>query len=307
MASNSLPDGIEALFTLAEDMADGLNAHQVALGVLQNTETKTRTDLTAGQMAQANFLAARTAKTVLITTQTVADSNAKAFIGVTRDVLAVTLGGQWSQVWEATGFPNLSLAVPSTLAERQALLASLQGYLTANPTKENAPLLVTAAQAGTLFTALSNARSAVNAGLTNIGQKKTLRDAAETVLRKRLRGVIDELSQLMPDDDPRWLAFGLVPPAGSDQPDTPEDLVLTAGAAGTVVADWSDAARADHYRVYKQLVTIDPDFVLAASVSDSDVTLTSLPTGLTLKVRVVSVNSQSDASPPSEIKQIVVP
>lgn len=307
MASNKLPQGMDVLFTLAEDMADGLNAHQVTLGVAHNTETKVRADLLAGQTAQGIFLAARTAKTGLITAQTVADSNAKAFIGITRDVLAVTLGGQWSQVWEATGFPNQSLAVPTKMEERQALLAALQMYLVANPMQENAPLAVTAAQGGLRFTALSDARSAVNAGLTLIGQKKSLRDTAETTLRKRLRDVIDELAQLMPDDDSRWLAFGLVPPAGSDQPDLPENLVLTAGGPGVVLADWSDAARADHYRVYKQLVGIDPDFVLAASPADSDVSLIGLPSGQTVNVRVVSVNSQADTSPPSETKSLVIP
>jgi len=276
MASNNLPRGIDALLTLAEDMADGLNTHAVAIGILQNTEAKVRTDLLAAATAETSFRNAQTAKIGLTTTQTVADSNGKAFIGITRDVLAVTLGGQWSQVWEATGFPNQSLAIPAKIGDRQALLAALQAYLTANPAKENAPLGVTAALAGTRFTALSDARSAVNAGLVESGQKKVLRNTAETNLRTRLRGTIDELDQLLDDLDPRWYAFGLVPPGLSDQPDQPADLVLTAGASGVVLADWSDAARAVAYRVYKQLVGSDPDFTLAVTVSDSDTTLSGM-------------------------------
>jgi len=307
MATNTLPRGIDELFTLAEDMADGLNAHAVAIGILQNTEAKVRADLLAARTAETNYGNAQAAKKALTDTQTVADSNAKAFIGITRDVLAVTLGGQWSQVWVPTGFPNQSLAIPSKMGDRQALLAALQAYLTANPTKENAPLGVTAAQAGTLFTALSNARSAVNAGLVESGQKKALRDTAELALRTRLRGTIDELDQLLEDLDPRWYAFGLVPPGLSDQPDQPADLVLTAGAAGSVLADWSDAARATGYRVYRQVVGVDPDFVLSVSVSDSDCTLTGLPSAATVKVKVIAVNADGDESPPSDIQQIVVP
>ena len=307
MASNTLPSGLDALFTLAEDMADGLNAHAVAIGVLQNTEAKVRADLLAAQTAQNNYVASRAAKIGLTTAQTVADSNAKAFIGITRDVLAVTLGGQWSQVWEATGFPNQSLAIPTTLEERQALLAALQAYLTANPTKENAPLGVTAAQAGTLLTALSDARSAVNNGLVENGQKKALRDTAERTLRTRLRGTIDELDQLLDDNDPRWHAFGLIPPAQIGPPDRPANLVLTQGVAGSVLADWADSARAVAYRVYKQVVGVDPDFVLAVTVSDSDCTLSGLPSGATVKVKVVAVNADGDESPPSETKQILVP
>jgi hypothetical protein len=122
-----------------------------------------------------------------------------------------------------------------------------------------------------------------------------------------MRGTIDELGQLLDDLDPRWYAFGLVPPGLSDQPDQPADLVLTAGAPGSVLADWSDAARAVSYRVYKQVVGTDPDFILAVTVSDSDATLTGLPSAATVKIRVVAVNADGDVSPPSETKQIVVP
>jgi fibronectin type 3 domain-containing protein len=84
-------------------------------------------------------------------------------------------------------------------------------------------------------------------------------------------------------------------------------LILTQGAAGTVLADWSDAARAVSYRVYQQVVGVDPDFTLALTVSDSDGTLSSLPSAATLKVKVIAVNSDGDESSPSETKQILVP
>lgn len=306
MASNTLPQGIEALFTLAEDMADGLNAHETAVGVKQNTQTAVRAALSDAQTKQSAFLAARSAQKSLTAAQTVADSNAKAFIAAARSVLATYLGAGWSQAWVATGFPNQSTAVPSTMAERQALLASLQAYFTANPSQENAPLNVTAARAGTLFTALSDARSAVNAGLVDAGQKKAARDASETALRRRMRGLVDELTQLVAEDDPRWYAFGLNPPAAPDTPDVPDGLVLTAGEAGTVLADWADAARAEHYRVFKQVVGTDPDFVAVAMVNDSDATLSGLPSGGTVRVRVTAVNEAGE-SLPSESAEMVVP
>ena len=40
MASNLLLANLDLLFTLAEDMADGLAVYQGAIGVLQNTEPK---------------------------------------------------------------------------------------------------------------------------------------------------------------------------------------------------------------------------------------------------------------------------
>lgn len=75
---------------------------------------------------------------------------------------------------------------------------------------------------------------------------------------------------------------------------------------GEVVADWSDAPRADRYRVWKQVVGVDAEFVAFGTPTDSDFTLTGLPSGATVKVRVTAVNDAGE-SEASETKQIVVP
>src|ERR1035441_731387 len=60
-----------------------------------------------------------------------------------RSVLANNLGENWNQSWTATGFPDLSTAVPATQAKRQALLLSLKNFFAANPGYEvNTPKLV---------------------------------------------------------------------------------------------------------------------------------------------------------------------
>ena len=160
MAANALPAGMDGLMTLGEDIADGLAALGAALGMVHYTEAVVRGKLTALQTTQAEFLTAKAAKLGLTTAQTVADSNGRAFISTARNVLATFLGGEWTQAWEPTGFPNQSTAVPATLAERQALLGMLKLYFTANAAQEVAALNVTAARANTLFNALSDTRSA---------------------------------------------------------------------------------------------------------------------------------------------------
>ena len=306
MASNQLPVAIDPLFTLAEDMADGCHAHEAAIGLKQNKEADVRADLTAAITAQTDFKASQTAKLALSSAVTVADSNAKAFIGSARRVLINFLGDGYSQAWDATGFPNQSTGVPATQGERQALLQSLKNYFTANPAQANAPLNVTAAQAGTLFTALSDARSAAADGNTVSGQKKNVRDAAVTKLRTRMSGLMNELGQLLDDNDPLWLAFGLNQPGASSLPDQADSLVLTAGGAGVVLADWSDASRATRYRVFKQVVGVDANPVAAATVTDSDYTFTGLPAGKSVKVYIVAANDAGDAHP-SDTAEIVVP
>jgi hypothetical protein len=120
MASNQLPKPLDDLFTLAEDMADGCHNHQAAIGLKQNLEVDVRADLDAAITAQADYQAALSAKTDFSTAVIVADSNGKAFISSARRVLANNLGETWNQSWTATGFPDLSTAVPATQAKRQA-------------------------------------------------------------------------------------------------------------------------------------------------------------------------------------------
>src|ERR1041385_3703305 len=151
MATNALPQQLDQIETLAEDMADGLHDHEAAVKVKQNTEAAVRLDLDAAKSAGSDYDAQVSANKALNTAATVADSNAKAFIGGAKRVLVTYLGSRWSQAWVATGVPNNSLAIPGTMGERQALLWSLKVYFTANPAQENAPLDVTAARAETLY------------------------------------------------------------------------------------------------------------------------------------------------------------
>ena len=306
MASNNLPDSIQELFTLGMDMADGLHAHKTAVGIKQNTEVAFRADLDATIAAQTAHLNAQAAKAGLSTAVTLADSNAKAFISAARRQLANYLGENYSQAWAATGFPDQSVGVPGTQAKREALLQALQTYFTANAGQENAALNVTAARAGTLFMAMADARNAAAEGNAVAGQKKNLRDAAEKTLRTRMSGLIGELGQLLDDTDPVWLAFGLNLPGATNVPDPADNLVLTAGGPGTVLADWSDASRATRYRVFKQIVGVDAAMMAVATVTDSDYTFAGLPAGKTLRVKIIAANDAGQ-SPASDPAQIVVP
>jgi len=306
MAANPIPTSLNALTALAEDAADGANTHEVAIGLKQNKEADIRADLTDLLPKIAAHAVAVGAKPALSAAVRTADSNGKAFIGIARDVLVPSLGGQWSQAWEPTGFPNQSLGVPRTQAERQSLLASLRDFFTANPAKENAPLFVTAALAGTRFTALSDGRSGFNQGVTLIGQNKVAREVSKRKLTKRMRGLVDELTQLLEDDDPIWYAFGFNPPAAPETPDQVEGLVVTPGPDGDAFADWDDTPRALRYHVEIQVVGVDAAFRRVATVTESDATITDLPAGSTVRVRVIAVNDAGDG-PPSEVVEAAMP
>ena len=308
MSSNRLPDPLDDLFTLGEDMTDGCHNHQVAVGLKQNLEANVRADLDAAILAQKIYQDALSAKTDFSTAVTVADSNGKAFISSARRVLANNLGETWNQSWTATGFPDQSTAVPGTQAKRQALLLSLKNFLAATPVYEvkTPKLVVTSAKADVLFTALSTARVAASDGNADAGVKKKLRDTAEQTLRDRMLGLIGELGQQLDDTDPLWLAFGLNEPGATNLPDSVDGLVLTAGPAGTVLAHWSNASRATRYRVFKQVDGVDAIPVNINTVTDSDATLTGQPSGKTLKIYLIAANEAGQAAP-SETVTIVVP
>ena len=102
MASNRIPDQIDRLFALAEDMADGCHDHEAAVGIKQNKEADVRANLTPAQTAENNFQTKRATKTAKTTAQTVADSNGKAFIGAAKRVLEIHLGSKWSQTQSRT-------------------------------------------------------------------------------------------------------------------------------------------------------------------------------------------------------------
>jgi hypothetical protein len=165
---------------------------------------------------------------------------------------------------------------------------------------------VTAALAAALHTSVSDARTALDQKIMESGQAKAARDAAETNLRKRLRGMIGELETLLSAEDPLWHAFGLSRPADEETPEAPSFTTATPGGAGIVHVDWDDPLRADHYRVWILIVGTDSAFRAVETVTDSDATLAGLPSGSTVKIQVTSVNGAGESGP-GPITEIIVP
>ena len=82
--------------------------------------------------------------------------------------------------------------------------------------------------------------------------------------------------------------------------------VLTAGPAGTVLAHWSSASRATRYRVFQQIDGVDAMPVNNITTSESDATLTGLPSGKLVKIYIIAANDAGQAAP-SDTVTIVVP
>jgi hypothetical protein len=72
-----------------------------------------------------------------------------------------------------------------------------------------------------------------------------------------------------------------------------------------VVADWADASRALRYHIWVMILTVDTEYQNVLTREVSDATLTDLPSGKTIKVRITAVND-TDESQPGEEMEIVM-
>ena len=307
MATNPIPATNSQLFALAQDAGDGATAHEVAIGLLQNTSAKIYAELSAARAAEAAYAASKTAKDTVSANLRNADSNVRAFIKACGAYFTQIISDGWTTAWEATGFPNQSPAIPASQDDRLTLCAALEDYFTANPTKEisNGNLVLTAARADTLYLAFAAARDAVNEANTDAGQKKVARDAAVNTLRTRMRGLITELEQLLDANDPLWLAFGLNEPGAASTPDVPEAVSVTPGTPGVLHVNWAAARLAAHYRVWKKIVGVDANPIAVASPTDTEATLSGLHSGATAEITVTSVNDAGESTPSTEVSVVV--
>jgi hypothetical protein len=153
--------------------------------------------------------------------------------------------------------------------------------------------------------ALVAAMGTVDRCKSDTRNKKGARAQAKQGLKKRLRGLINELGQLIPENDPRWSAFGFDTPADTQAPDAVQGLVLEGFAAGRVRGEWQESSRAERYWVEIFVVGQDQEFRRVDTVQDSDVEL-SLTPGAQVKVRIIAVNEAGPRTPSAEA-EITVP
>ena len=305
MASNPTPEPIGEFIAAGEDLCDGLNQHDAAIGIAQNTYALTRADLDALIAAQNALLAAQGAEPAAYATLRSADSNGKGFLARAIKVLAISLGDQWSDEWLATGLPDNSVGIPRTQDTRFAALGAMQAYFTANPAKENAPLNVTAATVGALYIAVSDARQAVGNALTLSKNKLMARDDKKDAFRTRFRGAVNELEQRLQPDDAMWYDFGLNRPADPSQPGQPSNVHATPLGNGRVLVQVDGARRANSFNYYKKLIGTDAQPFKLLNTQGTQQTFENLPIGATVEFTVAGVNNAGEGQTSDPVSVIV--
>jgi hypothetical protein len=259
MALNPIPRNVSELLLMAEDAADGLTRLGVTLGVAQNTEAKVRADITALRTTQTAYEAERADQSKRVADQSLEDESAKAWLTKYRRRLSFFFPDSWTPQWGEAGFSDGSTAVPRTIGGRQELLASAGPFLTANTQYVDGTLDIDGTRAEYLYGMLSEARNLVNAGTATVEAKKQARDDALAALTKRMRGLLDELAQLLSPTDERWYVFGFNAPGDPATPEAAAPPQLSALGDGNLRAIFTLPRRADYAHLWVQQDGVDPE------------------------------------------------
>lgn len=132
--------------------------------------------------------------------------------------------------------------------------------------------------------------------------RRDARDAAIKLLDKKISALRNELESVLDPLDTRWLKFFDRIPGDQRVPEPVEEFVATTQPGSIINLDWEDATRAARYRVLKQVVGTDAEFVVAETVDESEAQLTDVPAGATVKLQIVPVNGVGSGVPSDVIE-----
>ena len=305
MAANPTPDDDDVLKALAEDLADGCDLHEVAIGIKQNNEAVMRAAIT---QFDAMKLARGQAEQLVeqkVALHQAADASGTTVLKNCRLRLVKLFGGQFNNQWLTAGWPNGTTAIPTTQDGRFSLLGSLKTYFTATPASESGEMEATAAICTTAHTAISDARTALNTAETALDAAKDNEKAAVRTLRKRVRGLIDELGTIIADDDSRYRDFGLNIPALPVAPEPIASLTATASGGGKVHLMWPYSTRMAGTRLQKKVIGVDDEYVSAGTADGLEKTLAGYTAGQSVVFRAIAYNDGGDANPSPEATVVV--
>lgn len=306
--NNTLPQTNARLISLGLKAGAALKTNEVSIGIKHNTESAVTAALNGLIGTVDAFAAALMAKRKAFGRQATAFADSSTLLSLAVDVLTPFLGRRWSSNWTPTGFTN-SLSIPTTLADRLETLRLLENYLKDHPEQQRSDTdpakTLTAARVKAVRDELVLALANVVCCKSDTRKKKALRATGKNTFTKRLRGLINELDQLIPEDDSRWTLFGFNAPGETQAPEAVQDVTIEADGPNSLSAEWPDSARAERYLVEVLVVGRDSEFHRSTTVYDNDAAL-AVPAGARVKVRVIAANEAGESAP-SAVVEITMP
>ena len=269
---------------------------RAALDSLEGTATQ------SGLMAQ--FRNAQNRKSEMITALRKAERDGRALATACINLLKPRYGNRFNTEWQKIGFDgNLQVAQNPII-----VLKILQHYFINNPTHEmpdvRPGISCTAEACEAAIQAIDGAKPICNQSNIELGQAKIARDEGLNHARECLRGMAQELSFKLDNDDPLWLAYGFDQPTAPRKPEPLENVVASRGTnPGEAFINWDESPRADHYHI---LVTDEAGKILEDDIlSITEKSYVDLPTGIKLSFVVSARNNAGESKPCEPIKMVL--
>jgi hypothetical protein len=314
MKLNVTPSSVPKLRSAASAALAGATSLGASINIQHNTAVETGADyhrlfgdpnatLPAQRIGkQGEYLDAKSQALLSSAAHREAVRTGRDFFGAAVELLRGTYGRLWGSGWIAAGFTFGSLSKPT---DPCAALLEFHAYFQLHPERESVERNVNAARAQALVAQIDAAR--LNAAASEAAKvaAKQERDEAVAMLRQRIANLRGELELILADDDSRWYQFGFRRPIDGRLPSPVEGLVLRAGTAGEVIAEWQASTRVANYRVTRMVVGVDLSPVQVGLFTDLTAVIRPLPSGATVHVNVSSRNSSGETVPAEST--IIVP
>jgi hypothetical protein len=303
MAENPITKSIPRLKTAAKKANAALIELGETIGLYHNNSEKVVTALTDLGMACGSY---GTGKTELARRKAVQRSlaaTARAHAILACENLKPYLGSQYSQAWDTTGFVG-SLATPYSADALQELMGELKVYYTANPDREVTDIELTAARFGSIADNMVTAAGAILSQKDVVDGLLTVRNEKAETLHRRLRMVFNELEMLLDPLSSHWLAFGFNKPGAEKTPVKPKGLHVVLNGTSAVL-NWPSAARAQHYRIWKQVAGVDEDPVAIGSTPGLVFAVNELAHPARIAFSLSAVNSGGESQRSKEVTLVI--
>ena len=210
MPANTLPSGINDLFSLADRIQAGLKVHGPWLRI--DLARILAEMLRAARVTEGDWAKARARKAVGRRRFAAADAALTAWLAKARLTVMLALGDTWSEEWLEAGFTHRQTSVPKRLAHRMELAHRLTVFFARHREVEVPFAGVNAAMALAVYTEIVSADLETRAANSIAKRCKHARDLAEKSLRRQMHCVVTMLSIALQPGDLRWLDFGLNQP-----------------------------------------------------------------------------------------------
>lgn len=209
-------------------------------------------------------------------------------------------GTRWNTQWAQAGFINHTTAIPTKVEDRISLTLALANFFTANPGFEVPNMNQTAAYGTALRDAAISKQGDLAAASIKLNDQGTAWDTAYNTLRDGMRSLLRNLSDVLPANDPRWLAFGFDMPANPTTPGKPTNVTAHLDDTGAIIVQCDAQPLATRYRFRCLIVGVETSYRLAASSKEPIGSISDILPGQTVQIIVQAVNGslQGVASDP---------